>query len=130
MRKKKKEKNTGQKQTTDFRFGANILLKIVYHCGAVALAIHVVLLLGTRLEKWHQLLIALSRELKYFDNVELVFPLNEFQICSIFNKFTENLNKCWLLVANTEPGFVIFFCEYIEYPTNLKLLKFFWIYFA
>ena len=51
---------------------------IKYHCEAATLAIHLVLWLCTRLEKWHQLLIALSRDLKYFDDVELVFPLDKF----------------------------------------------------
>ena len=65
---------------------------------------------------------------KYFDNVELLFQLDKFQVCSIFNIFTEN--KPWLPVANTEPGFVLVFYEYMEDPTNLKLINYFWIYFA
>ena len=55
-------------------------------------------------------LIALSRDLKYFHDVELVFPFDEFQVCSIFKMFTENKNKPWLPVANTESGFVFVFC--------------------
>ena len=65
-------------------------------------------------------LIDLSRDLKYFEDVELVFPLDKFQVCSIFNMFTENSNKSWLPVAKTEPGFVLVFCEYMDDPTNLK----------
>ena len=96
----KEEKRTKllakSKQLT-LTFEANILLKIFYHCGAVALAIHFVLLLGTRLEKWHQLLIALSMDLTYFYNIKLVFQLNKFQICSIFNMFTKtNTNAAYL----------------------------------
>ena len=58
-----------------------------YHCGAVALAINLVLWLGTKLYKRHQLLFALTRDLKYFDDVELVFPRDKFQVNSIFNMF-------------------------------------------
>ena len=35
----------------------------------------------------------------------------------------KNLNKPWLPVVNTEPGFVMVFCEYMENPTNMKLIK-------
>ena len=56
----------------------------------VALLKNLVLYSESRLEKRHQLLIVLSRDLKYFDDVELVFPLDKFQVCSIFNMFTEN----------------------------------------
>ena len=48
------------------------------------------------LEKRHQLLVALSKDLKCFDDVELVFPLDKFQVGSIFNMITENKNKPWL----------------------------------
>ena len=70
-----------------------------------ALAIYLILWSGTRLSKRHLLLIALSRGLKYFDDVELVFPADEFQVCSIFNMFTENYHKPWIPVTITEPGF-------------------------
>ena len=33
---------------------------------------------GTRLEKWHQFLISLSKDLKYFNDIELVFLLDKF----------------------------------------------------
>ena len=46
----------------------------------LTLAINLVLVSGTRLQKRHQLLIALSRNLKYFDAVELVCPLDKFQV--------------------------------------------------
>ena len=77
------------------------------------------------LEKRHQLLIALSRDFKYFYDVELVFPLDQFQVSSIFNMFTENLNKPWLPAPHTEPGFVLVFGEYMEDPTNFKTVKYF-----
>ena len=80
-----------------FLLGANLFLNLFdkcilqpYHREAVGLAVNLVLSSGTRLRKRHQLLIDLSRDLKYFDNVELVYPPDPFQVCSIFNMFTEN----------------------------------------
>ena len=75
------------------------------------------------LEKRDQLLIALSRDLKYVYDVELVFPLDKLQFCSIFNMFRENYNKPRLPETNTEPGFVFVCREYIKDPTNMKLVK-------
>ena len=77
--------------------------------------------MSTRLDKLEYLLIAISRDLKYFDDVELVVPLDKFQVCSIFYKFTGNQNKPWVPVADTEPGFVLVFCGYIEDPKKKKL---------
>ena len=51
---------------------------------------------------------ALLRDLKYFDDVELVFPSDEFKVCSIFKLFTGNKDKPWMPAANTKPGFVLF----------------------
>ena len=103
---------------------------IKYHCKAVALAIHLVLWLCTRLQKWHQHLIALSRDLKYFDDVELIFPLDEFEVCSILYMFTGNKSKHWLHVANTEPGLVLVSFAYMLDPTNMELVKYFCLYFV
>ena len=38
--------------------------------------------------------------------------------------------KTWLPVSNTKPGFVSVFCEYMEDPTNLQCVKYFWLYSA
>ena len=38
----------------------------------------------------------------------------------------KNLNKPWLHVVNTEPVFVSVFCEYMEDPTNMKLIQSFY----
>ena len=88
---------------------AYFLLKIIKainfqqnHYGAFALTINLLFFLKTMLEKRHQLLIALSRDVTYLDDVELVFPRFNFvqsSSCSQTNK-----NKPWLPVANIEPG--------------------------
>ena len=84
-----------------------------------------ILLSGTRLRKRHQLKITLSRDLKYFDDVELVVPSDQFQVCLIFSMITGNSDKPRIPVANTKPGFVSVFCEYLKDPTHLKLVRFF-----
>ena len=48
-----------------------------YYCEAVAK--NVIILLSTWLDKWEQLLISISRDLKYFDDVELFFSLDKFE---------------------------------------------------
>ena len=63
----------------------------------------------------------------YFDDVELVLPLDEVLQSSICSRKTK---KKWLLAANTEPGFVFVSCEYIDDPTNLKLVIYFCLYSA
>ena len=41
--------------------------------------------------------------------------------------FTKNQDKPWQPVANMEPGSILVFCEYMKDPTNLKLVKYFWV---
>ena len=41
--------------------------------------------------------------------------------------FTQNWNKPWLPVANTEPGIVLVFCEYMEDPIYLNFIEYFWL---
>ena len=55
--------------------------------------INFVLWSGTKLGKRHKLLIASSKDLKCFDDLELVFPLDKFLGCSIFNMFKINKRK-------------------------------------
>ena len=80
--------------------------------GAVANALNLVLLSGTRPEKRHPLLIAISRDLKYFDDVELVFPIDKFKFVQSSTCSQKTKNKPWLPVANTETGFVLVFSIY------------------
>ena len=89
-----------------------------YHCRAVALAVNLILWSGNRHWKRHQLLIALSRVLKYIDDVELVFPSDEFQVCSIFNMLTRNEDKPWMPLANRKLGFFFFFFLWMYNRSN------------
>ena len=98
------------------------------HYGAAVLAKNLVFWFWTKLEKLHHLWIDLARGLKYFDDVELVYPPDPFQVCSIFNMFTENYNKPRLPAANTAQGFYFFCCEHIKDPTNLKRVRYFCFY--
>ena len=68
--------------------------------------------------------------MKYFDDVDLVFPSDEFQVGSFFNMFTRNKDKPWMPVTNMKPGFDLVFCECIKDPTNLKLVRYLWLYSA
>ena len=56
----------------------------------------------SRLEKRHNFDIALSRILKYFDDVELVFSLDQFPVYS-------HTQIVFATVANMEPGFDLVF---------------------
>ena len=93
---------SGQKQKTNFLVKSifslenlwNIIFFWNFYQGACPLAIGLKLLSGTKLwKKKHQLVNALSRDLKYLDDVELVILSDEFQVCWIFNLFTENEDK-------------------------------------
>ena len=59
-----------------------------FHCGAVAFAINLMSWSATKHWRKQALLNDLSRDLNYFDDVELDFPCNKFQTFWIFNIFT------------------------------------------
>ena len=82
----KKQIQGAKRKKTVLLVSLNIAI-FKYQCGAVTLAINFILCFGTKLVKRHQLLIALLRDLKCFDDVELVV---KFQVGSTFNMFTEN----------------------------------------
>ena len=70
-------------------------------------------------------LIYISWDLKYYDDGDLVFTLDKFQVCSIFNIFTNKKSKPWIHVANANAGFDFVFYKYMNVPTNLKLVRYF-----
>ena len=76
--------------------------------------------------KKHALLNDLSRYLKYFDDVELVFPSDKFQIFSIFNMFKFIFNPM-IHVTNTKLWIKL---KHVEDPTFKKIVRHFCFYSA
>ena len=95
-------------------FFLKLLGKIIvqhYHRGAVAFAMNLIPWSATKLLKKHALLKDLSRDMKYFDDVELVFQSDFFQTFWIFNMFTCSYSISWYLWPTQRWGF------------NLNILK-------
>ena len=69
------------------------------------------------------LLISLARGIKYFHDVELLYPSEEFQTNWIFYREHTIQNNHFYCVADTIKVMFLFFCFSIEEPICLKLVR-------
>ena len=83
----------------------------------------------TRFWKKHPNLNALSRDLKYFDDIDLVSSLDNFQVCSNFNMFTRNWRKKPVYLQLTQSqGLFLFAVNILQFQQTWKLVRYFCLY--
>ena len=81
-------------------------------------------------EDLQHLLISLARGIKYFYDVELLYPLEEFQTNLIFSKRKHKIKTSLLFCGRHNKSDVFVLCFSIKEQISLKLVKCFCFYSA